>query len=194
MFDVAEEDICSIEVENVRGIRRKEREVIELTEFLFGFDRRLISNTVRVDLNVSSLSLSVERRSQLNFGKLDGSFTCEGESKYDFGNSTSGKERTLDFDETILLDNVCQFLPLSLTLDCYLLEIVDFLVKFSETERIDRAVGDSSNESCVGIFERLIRSKNSQHNYESLERRLLTVSSFFPVIAPGVVNMKRKTV
>lgn len=64
-------------------------------------------------------------------------------------------ERTFDLDQAILFDNVCKLLSFRLSLDCHLLQIVDLFVKFGEAERVDRAVGDSSNEGSVGIFEGL---------------------------------------
>jgi len=81
-------------------------------------------------------------------------------------------ERTFDFDQAILLYNVCQLLSFRLSLDCHLLQIVDLFVKFCEAERVDRSVGNSSNEGSVGIFERLCRewisvsSCRASHTFE----------------------------
>lgn len=64
---------------------------------------------------------------------------------------------TLEFGQSVLFDDVGQFLSLVIPLVRRLLEVVDLLVDFGESERVGASVGDSSNECSVDIFERLRR-------------------------------------
>ena len=68
---------------------------------------------------------------------------------------TEEKRLTLHFGQFILFDDIGQFLSLVVSLRRSLLEIVDLLVHFGESERVVASVGDSTNESGVDIFERL---------------------------------------
>ena len=126
-----------------------------LTDLLFGLRRRLISNTVGVNLDISRLSLSIERRSNLHVGQFDRSFPCTPRQFRIQLLETEKSRLTFHFGQSVLLDDVGQFLPFVISLVRSLLEVVDLLVYFGESERVGASVGNSTNESSVDVFERL---------------------------------------
>jgi hypothetical protein len=66
---------------------------------------------------------------------------------------------TFHLDQDVLLDDVCEFLPLLLTLVHFLFEVSDLPANNVEPMAIRGSVCDGTDEGSIGIFEGLTLDK-----------------------------------